>query len=292
MLRRFAGFFMPTQIQIEMARHFLALHSTGKILVLLNAWDAASARIFEESGCAAIGTSSAAIAFSLGYPDGQAIPRGEMVAAVRKIARAVRIPVTADMEAGFGETPEEVARTAEEVISAGAVGMNLEDAIPDRPGALYDLPLQIERIHAVTETAARAGIPFVLNARTDAFWLGIGPPENRLNLAVERLNAYRAAGAQCLFVPGAKDKETIGQLARRVRGPLNILGGAGTPSVGELESLGVARVSVGSGPARAAMGLTSRIARQILEEGNFSLMTDGAIPYADANRLFTPAQKS
>ncbi len=283
---------MPTQIQIELARRFLALHSGGEILVLLNAWDAASARIFEESGCAAIGSSSAGVAFSLGYADGQIISREEMIAAVRRIVHAARIPVTADMEAGFGNTPEEVARTAEEVIAAGAVGMNLEDAIPDRPGALYDLPLQIEKIRAVTEVAARAGISFVLNARTDAFWLGVGSSETRLDLAVERLNAYRDAGAQCLFVPGAKDKETIAQLARRVRGPLNILGGAGTPSVGELESLGVARVSVGSGPARAALGLTSRVARQILEEGNFTLMTDGAIPYADANRLLSPARKS
>ena len=283
---------MPTQIQIELARSFLALHGGEKILVLLNAWDAASARIFEESGCAAIGSSSAGVAFSLGYPDGQVIPRVEMITAVRQIARAVRIPVTADMEAGFGNTPEEVARTAEEVMGAGAVGMNLEDAIPERPGELYDLQLQIEKIRAVTETAARAGISFVLNARTDAFWLGIGSPEDRLDLTVERLNAYRDAGAQCLFVPGAKDKETIAQLARRVRGPLNILGGAGTPSISELEALAVARVSVGSGPARAAMGLTSRIARQILEEGNFHLMVDGAIPYADANRLFSPGQKS
>jgi len=109
------------------------------------------------------------------------------------------------MEAGFGNTPEEVAQTAEEVIAAGAVGMNLEDAVPERPGALYDLQLQIEKIRAVTESAARAGIFFVLNARTDIFWLGIGSTENRLDLAVERLNAYRDAGAQCLFVPGVKD---------------------------------------------------------------------------------------
>jgi 2-methylisocitrate lyase-like PEP mutase family enzyme len=139
----------------------------------------------------------------------------------------------------------------------------------------------------VVETSARAGIPFVLNARTDVFLAGIGVPETRLARSIERLNAYRDAGAQCLFAPGVKDNETIAQLVRGVHGPLNILAVAGTPPVADLEKLGVARASVGSGPMRAALGLIARIARQLREEGVFSLMTDGAMTYADANRLFT-----
>jgi 2-methylisocitrate lyase-like PEP mutase family enzyme len=278
---------MARATQAELARQFLALHDGRKTLVLPNAWDVASARIFEEAGFPAVGTSSAGVAFALGYPDGQKISRSEMLAVVHRIAEAVGIPVTADVEAGYGARPEDVAETAREVFSAGAVGMNLEDTVDGRPDVLADLSLQKEKIRAVVETSARAGIPFVLNARTDVFLAGIGVPETRLARSIERLNAYRDAGAQCLFAPGVKDNETIAQLVRGVHGPLNILAVAGTPPVADLEKLGVARASVGSGPMRAALGLIARIARQLREEGVFSLMTDGAMTYADANRLFT-----
>jgi 2-methylisocitrate lyase-like PEP mutase family enzyme len=278
---------MARATQAELARQFLALHDGRKTLVLPNAWDVASARIFEEAGFPAVGTSSAGVAFALGYPDGQKISRGEMLAVVHRIVEAVRIPVTADVEGGYGAKPEEIAETAREVLAAGAVGMNLEDAIDDQPDSLADVNLQKEKIRAVVETSARAGVPFVLNARTDVFLAGIGPPETRLGRTIERLNAYRDAGAQCLFAPGVKDKETIAQLVKGVRGPLNVLATAGTPPVADLEKLGVARVSVGSGPMRATLGLIARIARQLHEEGSFSLMTDGAMTYADANRLFT-----
>src|SRR5713226_3751916 len=272
--------------QSELARQFLALHDGRRTLLLPNAWDVASARIFEDAGFPAVGTSSAGVAFALGYPDGQKISRGEMLAVVHRIAEAVHIPVTADVEAGYGAKSEDVAETAREVIAAGAVGMNLEDTVDDRPDILADVSLQTEKIRAVVETSARAGVPLVLNARTDVFLAGIGAPETRLARTIERLNAYRDAGAQCLFAPGVKDKETIAQLVSGVHGPLNILGTAGTPPVAELEKVGVARVSVGSGPMRAALGLIARIARQLREEGSFSLMTDGAMTYADANRLF------
>jgi len=256
-------------------------------LLLPNAWDVASARIFEDADFPAIATSSAAVAFALGYPDGQKISRNEMLEAVRRIAEAVHVPVTADMEAGYGTTPEDIAETARQVIAAGAVGMNLEDAIDDKPDELADLNLQKEKILAINEISARAGLAFVLNARTDVFLAGIGPAETRLARTLERLNAYRDAGAQCLFAPGVKDKDTIAQLVKGVRGPLNILATAGTPPLAELQTLGVARVSVGSGPMRATLGLVSRMARQFREEGIFSLMTEGAIAYADVNRLFT-----
>jgi len=274
--------------QAELARQFLELHSGPKILVLPNGWDVASARIFEDAGFPAIGTSSAGVAFSLGYPDGQKIPREEMLAVVRRIAEAVDVPVTADVEAGFGSTPEEVADTAREVIAAGAVGMNLEDGVEGKPDFLADVNRQKEVIRAVLEVGKGAGIPFVLNARTDIFLYGIGAAETRLARAIERLNAYRAAGAPSLFAPGVKDQETIAQLARGVAGPLNILATVGTPPVAELQQLGVARVSVGSGPMRATLGFLGRMARQLREEGTFSLMTDGALSYSDANRLVQP----
>ncbi len=272
--------------QAELARQFLELHRGPKILVLPNAWDVASARVFEEAGFPAIGTSSAGVAFSLGYPDGQKISREEMLAVVRRIAEAVEVPVTADVEAGFGSTPEEVADTARAVMAAGAVGMNLEDGVEGKPEYLADLNLQGEIIRAVLDAATSAGVPFVLNARTDIFLYGIGPAETRLARAIERLNAYRLAGAPSLFAPGVKDSKTIAQLARGLAGPLNILATAGTPPVAELQELGVARVSIGSGPMRAALGFLGRLARELHEEGSFKMMTEGALPYADTNRLF------
>lgn len=274
--------------QSELGRKFLDLHGGSKILLLPNAWDAASARVFEDAGFPAIGTSSAGAAFSLGYPDGQKISREEMLGVVRRIANAVEVPVTADVEAGFGSTPEDVAGTAQAVIAAGAVGMNLEDGVEGKPDYLADLNLQKEIIRAVLETAANGGVPFVLNARTDIFLNAIGPAETRLARAIERLNAYREAGAQCLFAPGVKDGETIAQLARGVAGPLNILATVGTPPVAELERLGVARVSIGSGPMRATLGFLSRMARELHDQGVFTMMTEGAPSYAQVNRLFGP----
>jgi 2-methylisocitrate lyase-like PEP mutase family enzyme len=272
--------------QAEKARKFLALHKGPKILLLPNAWDVASARIFEEAGFPAIATTSAGVANSLGYPDGQHIRPDEMLEVVRRIAEAVSVPVTADMEAGYGQTPDEVAATAGGVLEAGAVGMNLEDTIEERPDSLADLNLQKERIRAILELARSAGIPLVLNARSDVILAGVGEPATRAQRTIERLEAYREAGAQSLFAPGVKDKETIARLVRGVRGPLNILATAGTPPIAELEKIGVARVSLGSGPMRATMGLVARIARQLREEGTYSLFTDGAMTYTEANRLF------
>ena len=279
---------MGKQTQVERARRFLDLHSVGKILVLPNAWDVASARIFEEAGFAALGTTSAGIANSLGYSDGQKISRSEMLGVVHRIAEAVHIPVSADMEAGYGSTPAEVAETAREVISAGAVGMNLEDGIVGSRDSIADLNLQREMIRAVIEVSEQLQMPFVLNARTDIFLRAMDPAETRLARTIERLNAYRSAGAQSLFAPGVTDKDTIARLVRGISGPLNILATVGTSPVGELEQLGVRRVSLGSGPLRATLGLLKRMARQLHEAGNFSLMTDGALPYAEANLIVQP----
>jgi len=270
----------------ELARQFLQLHDRRKILILPNAWDVASARIFEDAGFPAIATTSGGIANSLGYPDGQHVPRNEMLDVVHRIAAAVAIPVTADLEAGYGPTPEAVADTARQAISVGAVGMNLEDGVPGKPDALVDLSLQKEMIRAIIEAAEGMHLSFVLNARTDVFLHSIGPAETRLSRAIERLNAYRESGAQCLFAPGVSDEKVISHLVSGVTGPLNILATVGSPAIPTLERLGVARVSLGSGPMRASLGLLKRMARQLQQEGSFALMTQDAVSYADANRLF------
>ncbi|HEY6392974.1 MAG TPA: isocitrate lyase/phosphoenolpyruvate mutase family protein [Bryobacteraceae bacterium] len=256
---------------------FRKLHQGPRILVLPNASDVAGARIFENAGFPAVGTSSAGVAFSLGYPDGQRISRGEMIGVVKRIAGALSIPVTADVEAGYGDP----VATADALVEAGAVGMNLEDVTGDDESSLVDLKTQAQIIERI-----RSKTGLVINARTDIYLLGIGEPATRFERTVERLNAYRNTGADCLFAPGVRDAETIAKLARAVNGPLNILATLGSPPVAELERLGVRRVSVGSGPTRAAMGLMQRIAKELREQGTYSAMTDGTIPYADANRLF------
>lgn len=273
------------------ALRLAALHRGPNILVLPNAWDAASAKIFEAAGFSAIATTSAGIARALGYPDGERLSRDEMLAAVKRITDAISVPVTADMEMGYGDSPEEVAETAGAVIVyARAVGMNLEDASSRKPGALVDASFQVEKIKAIREVAASTGVPLVLNARTDVFLRGVGEPATRLDEAIRRANAYRKAGADCLFVPGVTDRETIGRLVRGIQGPINILAVAGSPPIAELQKLGVARVSVGSGPMIATLGLIRRIANELLQSGTYSSFTEGAIPYAEAKKLFEAAR--
>jgi 2-methylisocitrate lyase-like PEP mutase family enzyme len=253
------------------AELFRSLHKP--VLVLPNAWDVASARIFERAGFPAIGSSSAGIAFALGYPDGQRISREEMLDVVARIARAVQVPVTADVEAGYGDPVE----TARAVWAAGAVGMNLEDTVENE---FIDLAAAVREIR-------RAVPAMVINARTDIFLNAMGDEAGRFDWAVEKLNAYRDAGADCLFAPGVRDGETIAKLVPAVRGPLNVLASTGSPEIAEMKRLGVARVSVGSGPMRAVMGLTARIASELHEHGTYRSLLEGAIPYADANRLFS-----
>jgi 2-methylisocitrate lyase-like PEP mutase family enzyme len=274
---------MPDPL-VQKANALRALHHTGKVLLLPNVWDVASARIIEEAGFTAIASTSAGIAFSLGYPDGQKISRSEMLAQVARIARAVRVPVTADVEAGYGERPEDAAQTAREVIQAGAVGMNFEDGTDDPQHPLIDLPLQLERIRAIREAAVKAGVPLVLNARADIFLAQVGPPESRYDHALRRLRAYRDAGADCVFAPGVRDAETITRLVKDVQCPLNILAGPGSPSVSELEKLGVARVSLGSAPMRATLGLLQRMANELKTSGTYHAL-EGAPAHNDINKM-------
>lgn len=271
-------------LQTKKASAFRAMHLGKEILLLPNVWDVASARIIEEAGFGAIATTSAGIAFSLGYPDGQQISREEMLAAVARIARSVRVPVTADVEAGYGNTPEDAARTAQGVIDAGAVGLNLEDASGDSGKPLVELPLQLEKIRAVRKVAASLKVPLVLNARTDVYLLQVGDPAKRYDESVRRLRAFRDAGADCVFLPGVPDAPTIGRLVSDLQCPLNILAGPGSPTVPELHKLGVARISLGSGPMRATLGLLRRLAEELKKTGTYSAM-DGAPPHDEINRL-------
>jgi 2-methylisocitrate lyase-like PEP mutase family enzyme len=268
---------MKFESQKAKADAFRAMHR-GQILLLPNAWDVASARVFRQAGFGAIATTSAGIAFTLGYPDGQRISREEMLAVIGRIAAAVDVPVTADVEAGYGDRPEDTTRTAREVLAAGAVGMNLEDATGDPKNPLFDLDLQMERVKAVRE------LPIVLNARTDVYLLEVGAPEKRYDEALRRLAAYRDAGADCVFVPGLRDASTIGRLVKDLQCPVNILAGPGSPTVPELQRLGVARVSLGSSAMRATLGLLRSVAEELKSAGTYTSL-EGGIPFADVNRM-------
>lgn len=277
---------MDLHTQRERAAALRRLHQGPGILVLPNVWDVASARLMETAGFPAVATTSAGVAFALGYPDGERISRDEMAQAVGRIAGRVSVPVTADMEAGYGPTAGDAAATARAVVQAGAVGMNLEDAPgPDGEGTLMDEALQTDRIRAAREAAAAAGVPIVINARTDVFLAAIGEPATRLAHAVRRLAAYRDAGADCLFAPGVCDATTIAAFVRELGAPLNILAGKGCPPIPELARLGVRRVSLGSGVMRAALGLVRRIAEEIRGPGTYEQLLAGTIPFAEINRL-------
>lgn len=268
--------------QAEKAEALRNLHHGTEVLVLPNAWDCASARIFEEAGFPAIATTSAGVAFSLGYPDGQSISRDEMLASVKRIASCVGVPVTADLEAGY----DDVEKTAIELIESGAVGLNLEDLNSRKPRTLVDMSTQVQQIKAVRRVGEEHGVRIVINARTDQYLAEIDEPATRFDRTCERLRAYIAAGADCVFVPGVSDEETIGRLVQALKFPLNILVGAGAPSIPRLRELGVKRASVGSGIARTAMGATRRAAQELKRTGTYAAMLDGAIPYAEANRMF------
>ncbi|HEY1911648.1 MAG TPA: isocitrate lyase/phosphoenolpyruvate mutase family protein [Vicinamibacterales bacterium] len=260
------------------------LHRAPPILVLPNAWDAATARLFEAEGFPAIATTSAGVAAALGYPDGGSVPWREMIEAVSRIARAVRVPVTADIEHGYATTPDGVADVVVRVIAAGAVGVNLEDIQPGAPD-LEPLALQTDKIKAVVKASATAGVRVVINARTDVFLKAIGAPEARLGVAIERGKAFLEAGADCVFVPGVKDAAVISELVRGIGGPVNVLAAAGMPPIPQLEKLGVARLSVGSGPMRAALSVARDVARELKGPGTFKTFTDRAMTFAEVNEL-------
>ncbi len=267
----------------EKAERLRALHKGPRILVLPNAWDAATARVFEAEGFSAIATTSAGVAAALGYPDGGVVPTHEMIEAIARIARAVRIPVTADIEHAYATAPGDAADVVLRVIAAGAVGINLEDCVPGGR-ELEPIPLQTEKISVIAKGAAKSGVRVVINARTDVFLRAMGPPESRLAVAIDRGKAFLAAGADCVFVPGVADRDTIAGLVQGIGGPVNILAGKGTPAISELEALGVARVSVGSGPMRAALALVRNIARELKTQGTFGF-ADGSLSFDEVNEL-------
>jgi 2-methylisocitrate lyase-like PEP mutase family enzyme len=280
---------MTKSQQTASAQTFLHLHKATSGFIMPNAWDAGSAILLASEGFPAIGTSSAGIAFSLGKPDYRvddprlAVSRDEMLAAIRTIAAAVPIPVNADLEAGYGDTPDALAETVRLAMEAGAAGGNIEDMCA-ASGDLYDEVVAVERLAAAREAIEAGGGAFVLNARTDVFQLR-GP--GALDAAIRRANLYLEAGADCVFTPGVTDAATVGTLAREIAGPLNVVIGLNeaASSAFDLLEAGARRISVGGSIARSALGLVRRAARELKSSGTVSYASQ-QVPQTELNALF------
>lgn len=273
----------------DRALAFRALHVPGRPLVLPNAWDAASARIVEDAGASAVATTSAGLAWALGVPDGDRLDRERALEALARITATVAVPVSADIESGFAKDAAGVADTVRAVLAAGAVGVNIEDAlygaeIDDAAyggeGVLRPVAEQAERIAAAREAADAEGVPLFVNARIDTYLRGVGG----VDATLERAAAFRAAGADGIFVPGAVEPGTVKELADGIDAPLNVLVGPGAPPVAELAALGVARVSAGSSVALAAYAVVRRAARELLDTGTYGAQT-GGLGYGELNSL-------
>jgi 2-methylisocitrate lyase-like PEP mutase family enzyme len=271
--------------QARQAEKFRNMHRGPGLLLLPNAWDAISARIFAAAGFAAIATTSGGVSWALGYADGEAAPWPEVVAATARIVRVVAAPVTADIEAGFGDTPEAVGKSISEIIQAGAVGVNLEDGTPRGAAPIRTIADAARRIAAAREAARAAAVPIVINARTDLYLRNIGDPAARFDEAVERGKAYLAAGADCFYPIGLRDTATIARLVKALAAPININVRAGSPSVAELEALGVIRASTASAVALMAVSTTRQVAEELKATGRFDALAP-AMAQADVQRLF------
>ncbi len=273
--------------QKERAEAFRALHHRKHILILPNAWDVPSARIFEEAGFPAIATSSAGLMVSLGYQDGETIPKQEFFSAVERIAKVLSVPLTVDAVSGFGETPTEAASTVLSLIKIGAIGINIED-LQHTTGSLLSLEEQVEKLKAIRKLDDSTGIPLVINARTDALRHAAGDDEARLNEAIRRSQAYRDAGADCVYPMGLTDATSISTFVKALDFPVNVMVRRDLPPIKELERMGVARVSFGPAASYAAMGFLKRAAAEVLEKGTYESLVEGALTYDELNQLAIP----
>ncbi|MFE6839167.1 isocitrate lyase/phosphoenolpyruvate mutase family protein [Streptomyces sp. NPDC057705] len=260
------------------ATAFAALHTSANPLALANAWDVASARIAEAAGAPAVATTSAGVAWSLGSPDGDALARDRALDLVARVVSAVSVPVTADIEGGFGADADAVGETVAGVLAAGAVGINIEDGPHRAPAEMA------ERLAAARAAADAAGVPLYVNARIDTYLRGLGDPATRLDETLARAAAYLRAGATGIFVPGVLDPATVAELAKGVDAPLNILLGPDAPTVAALGALGVSRVSLGSWVAEAAYAVVRRAAEELISDGTYGALAH-SLPYGELNTL-------
>src|SRR5512135_893536 len=282
-----------SRLQKEKAELFLKYHHDKEILVLLNSWDIGSSKLIEASGFKAVATTSMGIAASLGYPDCQVITLSEMLEVITGIVNAVKVPVTVDIEAGYGNNLNEIINSVKKIIAAGIVGINIEDSIDLSP-ELIDVTEFCERISAIRALSDSLGFHLVINARTDSFYTSSRSPREKLSESIRRGNKYRDAGADCIFVQPVWDKETISTLVKEINAPINILANPGNaggipPSVRELQDLGVARLSLGSGLMKATLALMKKVANELTEKGTYNILVETLTPLPDAVKAYKMA---
>lgn len=274
---------MITEKQRDLARRFKKMHTEGEMFVLPNVWGAGSAYVFEKQGFNAVATTSAGVAYALGYPDGEDISLDDLVLCVEQITRRIDIPLSVDFERGYGETPEQVKQNAKHLLYSGAVGFNIEDGLSN--GTLSDLDTQVEKIKALSELKNEEDIDFVINARTCAYWLNVADNKTKMKIVLERGNVFREAGADCIFVPGAMDKETVEKIVSGINAPVNIVLNPAFYDFKELNDIGVRRLSVGSGPVRSVFHHLIEIAND-LKNDDVKRMLNHTFSYGKANEYF------
>jgi 2-methylisocitrate lyase-like PEP mutase family enzyme len=260
-------------------RLFRDLHQGPGLLLLPNAWDAVTARLIESLGAKAVATTSAGLAWSRGYPDGNALPEDQLIAAISDMARVIRAPLTVDIEAGYSDDPAAVARLVARVLSVGAVGINIEDGegSPD---------LLCKKVSAIRDHVARSGADLFINTRTDVYLRGVARGEAATEEVIQRASRYRAAGCDGLFVPGLSSADAMAAISAAIDPvPLNIMAVPKLASMDTLRKSGVRRLSAGSSIAQAAIGRTSHLVSSFLT-GSMSEMFDSAANYTAVNRLF------
>jgi 2-methylisocitrate lyase-like PEP mutase family enzyme len=271
------------------AKEFLSLHEAESILLLPNAWDVLSARIYEQLGFEAIGTTSAGISTTLGYPDGQVMTLQENLSVVKRIIDITDLPISVDIEAGYSTSVDGVVKAAEAALGIGAVGINLEDSTGDETKPFFEITEQVERIKAIRSMADARGVHLVINLRTDVYMLGKDEHTKKFKQTVERANIYKEAGADSIFVPDMGDfnEKIVTEFVNEIDAPLNIIAGPDIPPIPKLEEIGVARVSFGPRPMRALYAFLKNIMSEILVEGTYKNMTEDTLSYSEVNRMLT-----
>jgi len=268
---------MSSETQIRKAGQFLTLHRGPKLLMLPNVWDPVGARLLENLGFPAIATASAAVSWAEGVQDGEKLSFSRMLEVVRSVVRAVDIPVTADLESGYAITPRDLAENVRQALDAGVVGVNLEDT-NHATGELYSLEEQVERLQAVRTMADDAGIPLVINARTDVFIRSDPEPTpDKMKETLRRCTAYLEAGADCLYPIILSDLDAFKTIREETGAPINVYASAAAPSIAELEAAGIARLSLGPGLFKASLTTMKQVAETLLSGGPYTSFTDDVL---------------
>ena len=265
----------------KLADKFHSLHKQADLLILPNAWDAASARIIEAAGAKAIATTSAGVSWALGFADGDELPPKMLAEVAARITNVIKIPLTVDFEGGYTKNPARIGETLKPILQAGAVGINIEDG-EDKPALLA------KKIESARKAAERARVNLFINARTDVYLAEIGRPERRVDEVIERAALYRAAGASGLFVPALTEPQVIKTIASAIKMPLNVMARPNLPKGKELKKLGVSRLSAGSSISQAIWSQTSEFAKKFLATGDSGVFGKNGLGYAQLQSLFTP----